>query len=426
MLIDNITHYKTKYEATYNHNAAITASKKVSVSEAFALDDYEKAGFNGYDNESRPEHEIRQWAEKTKDLAEKSLFFYMLEIPLKIASYFTSENDNESMWAKGAFSLERLSGILGSTFRHQIYNLPGDNLEAESFAKTEYGDKSTSLLGKVNYFIQTKLRFAFPILGLFNKSLANDLDWFISDTFESAWWRNMGLNNGFFPGFTQHSITRFLKAIPGLSKLVKDIGSPNEQKDTISNEPIYKYLQDKTMAHYKKAKELWKDYKSKPKDSTEKQNSLLTFSKEMDMLTSAAGILQIPINFFGDTIRPLARRFGVEGATRAIIRTLSVADRAVAGANYIFKFLIPTLHLEKLIPRQGPFRASNLYMFSLAGDVLDLPLSLFEGYIKQSNPFVKHGVEVFRILKNTSFNGFLSQRRKLIADKKLNELSQES
>lgn len=404
-----------KFDSRYNNPNRPLTPKLIPSSEVFTTDDYQGAGFKGFDNHTRSKPEIRAWAEETKDLAKKSLFFHSLELPIKIISHFFKREDSESGLARGGFVLSKAAETLGGMFRNQIYGREDDNLGAESFAAEHYGDNASKRLGTINNFIQTKLKFAVPILGLFNRELANDLDWVVTDTVDSAWWRNMSVNSGFFPGMGQAFGTKAKNAV--LELFNKGTG------ETESGEALLKYIGKQVKESYNTAKNAWDTYRNGTGNEEEKKKALLHFASEMDKSTAIIlPFICIPANFIGDVFRPIARRLGIQGPIRTLTRTLSVADRGLLGINYVFRFLIPSRVAENEAGESGPWRASNFYMASLAGDILDVPLTIFKDKIRESSPYAHDAVSLMRIVKDTTFSMFWSQKRVSASNRVLNNL----
>lgn len=377
--------------------------ERIPIGEVYTIDDYEFIDFKGYNNKSRLPKEINKWSQETSNLAKKSLTFYGLELVFKTISYFFKQLDEgETFTKRFYFSLEKLFGTLAGMFRNQIYGREDDNLGAEKKAKEVFGDVTTARLSLINNFIQTKGRFLIPILGVFNPTLANDLDWGIVNALDSAWWRNMSLNSAFYPGFIQDIITK-----------TKSFVFKSNESHSIENLPTLKYIMSKLKTHWQNSRALINLNKSSKASQENKSNKyLLQYFKSMDQLTSIImPIICLPSNLLGDTFRPIARRLGLTGLPRNITRILSVLDRSILGINYYFRFYKAEQHLENKFNVPNKLRSSYLYLGSLIGDLVDLPLTIFEDKIKESNKWLQHSAEVMRILKDSAFNAFWAAKR---------------
>ena len=374
--------------------------ERPTVGEIETSGDYEHISTKVYDNESREKKDIENWARETLPLAQKSVISHLIEIPLKIISYFVSHSElQNTYWSKGFFALEKLASTLGGMFRNNIYARKDDNLGAVNAAKEKFNDTTTAWITDVNIQLQTKARFLIPIIGFFNPQLANDIDRGFIEAFDSSWWRKLTLNTGFYPGMLHDFYDKYKNSI----FKVKD-----EEKKT-GKELTFKYLTENIATRFKDMQSSWQEH-NKNKDD---KPTLLRFWKSMDRATSTLlPIIWIPSNIIGDTIRPFARRLNLSCFTRNIIRTLSVTDRAFIGLNYFFRHFLPELNNEKQLGIKDQFqRPSNLYLASLIGDIADLPLTIFEDKIKESSNWIQHSIEILRILKDSAFNMFWSGKR---------------
>ena len=392
---------KERYESRYSYIPTPKFNgERVSVGEACTIDDYETLGFKGYNNDTRTTKESNKWAKETSLLATKSLAFYGLEFVFKLSSYlFKQLDDEDRLSTRIYFGAERLFGTFAGMFRNKIYGREDDNLGAEKEAEKHFGDKSTAGLSQLNNFLQTKARFLIPVIGLFKPSLANDIDCGVINVVDSAWWRNMSLNSGFYPGVVQDTLVKF-----------KNFFTGNRDNAQENNLPSLGYLTRQAKEHWNSA--MGCKQKSKEATGNEKNRFQLLYYKYMDQFTSVImPFICLPSNLFGDTFRPIARRLGLEGLPRNITRVLSVADRSILGINYWFRFFKTEQLLEQKHNVPFKFRSSNLYLASLVGDVIDLPLTIFEDRIKESSGWIQHAIEVMRIVKDSSFNAFWAARR---------------
>ncbi len=414
MLIMNSTSCLDRFHTIY-HTELLPPVDPEARSESAPNDDYASIGFSGLGNKNQSEGDKRKWANDTKELAKTSRFFYLLEFPLKIISYFVSNSqEGNTLTSKGLFVAERLTSTTAGMFRNRIYshkNSKGeldDNVGAEVWAskKENFGDEKTAWLSKLNNALQTKYRFAIPFLGLFNTDLANDIDNAFFRMIDSSWWRKMGLNSGFYPGIVQDLLTKWGKKIAGK-------GEYPPTWDFVKNQF------NKHLDNAKKSKEAFKN--AKPDERT---RALLKWCNHMDQATAIIlPFVSFPSNLLGDTIRPILRRLDLTGPIRTIVRTLSVADRSIIGTNYWFRHYLPETIAEHKQGITSIFKPSNLYLASLVGDVLDLPLTIFENKINESPNLIQHSVEFMRIIKDSSFDMFWSAKRITRADEILDKLN---
>lgn len=406
-------------------HGAIYPQHKVTInprarSEAASNDDYEGLGFAGFGNKNQDSISRVIWANETKALAERSIITHAAGIPLKIASHFATKIGNEKgLTAKVLFALERLISGIAISHRNRIYShkilkdgkeVYDDNLGAEEFAASEdtFGDTNSYRLGQVNNFLQVFIKpTLIPLLGLLSPKLANDIDWAILTPIDSAWWRNMSLNSGFYTGFMTDMVKKFISIFS------------NSRQDL----PSLKFMWNKFNEHLKKSKEI-KNSNQNPKDKKDANEKTLMWSKHMDQATALLlPFISFPSNFIGNTFRPIARRLELTGFLRNATRILSVADRSILGINYWFRFYKPEVVAEQEMNNSpnktfneintslSNIHYSKFYLFSLVGDILDLPFTIFEDRIKASPLIIEHSIDILRILKDSAFNIFWSGRR---------------
>lgn len=398
---NNPTTCKERYESKDSYTLTPKfKGEKNTVGEVCTVDDYETKGFKAYNNLTRSLENSNKWREETRSLAKKSLMFYGFEFVFKLLSYLFKQVNNEEnkLSTRIFFGIERLLGTTAGMFRNMIYGRDDDNVGAEKEAEKQFGDRGTAKLSILNNFLQTKARFLVPIIGFFNPSLANDIDCGVITPIDSMWWRNMSLNTGFYPGIAQDTFMKFKSWITG-----------NRQSSQNTNLPNWGYF-------IKHTKELWETAMRCKKVASwktdDKNRFQLLYYRCMDRFTSVImPFICLPSNIFGDTFRPIARRLGLEGLPRNITRVLSVADRSILGINYWFRFFKTEQLLEEQNNIPLTYRASNFYLASLVGDILDLPLTIFEDKVKESNKLIQHSVEILRMIKDSAFNAFWAARR---------------
>lgn len=382
-----------------------------AVSESAANNDYQNTGFKGFGNANQSRSEKEEWAKETKELADKSLLFRIIQLPLDVVSYFISTSEPDNPWiSKGFFSAKSLAEVLAERYQNKIYGRENDNLGAEKHAEEQFGDNKTRWLSSINNTIQTKVRFLTPVLGLINPDLANDIDLGLFEMIDSSWWRKMSLNSGFYPGIIQDLLTK-----------TKNLFTKKDEDK--EHPPTWTFIKDQFKNHLSNARESKRKYEE-AKGTESEATALLKWCKNWDQLTSVImPFVCLPSNLVGDTLRPILRRLNVSGPLRTIIRTLSVADRGLVGVNYWFRFYKPEQIAEKKNEESDKFKFSNLYLASLVGDVANIPLTIFEDKVKEMHPVIQHGIEVMRIFSDWSFDMFWPGRRKRIAEDKLKELS---
>ncbi len=397
-------------------------------SESASNDDYESIGFKGYANKNQTREEKTTWATDSKRLAENSLKSRLIQLPLELISHFISNSELiGSWWEKGFFTAKSLAETFANKFQNDIYALKGDNVDAENYAADKekgFGDTKTAWISNLNNQVQTKFRFLTPILGLVSPDLASDIDSGLFEMIESTWWRKMSLNSGFYPGIVQD-----------LLKKVASNFSKNKETKTESHPPTWDFIKKQFKKHLNTAKYAKKEFEQQS-DENKKITARLRWCKSWDQLTSIImPFICLPSNLVGDTVRPILRRLNLSGSIRTLTRTLSVADRALVGINYWFRFYLPEKISEDQQSKKTPknnnnifsrFKYSHLYLASLVGDALDLPLTIFEDKINESGKPVQHSVEILRILKNFAFDSFWSGRRARIANETLNSIQEET
>ena len=393
-------------------------------SESASNDDYESIGFVGFGNKNQSPEEKNAWATESKKLAERSLISRIFQLPLEFAYYFISNSGLDgTWWSKGFFSAKSLAETIANKFQNDIYGLKGDNVDAENYSQKVFGDSKTAWISNLNNKVQTKYRFLTPILGLINPDLANDIDQGLFEMIESTWWRKMSLNSGFYPGIVQDLLNKATNLFIG-DKRLKDKEHP----------PTWEFITNQFKKHIKSANESKKEY-DRLKESKEKDTVLLKWCKSWDQLTSVImPFICLPSNILGDTVRPILRRLDLSGPLRTIIRTLSVSDRSLVGINYLFRFYLPEKIAEdeqrkNKVQSNSTFsglKYSHLYIGSLIGDILDLPFTIFEDKINESNMLVQHSIEGLRILKNFAYDAFWSGRRIRIADETLRSITEDN
>lgn len=375
-----------------------------TVSEVNTLDDYDTAGYQGYNNKNRPSNEIAKWAQDTGSLAKYSIYSHLTEIPLKLFSYFYNSGygDSESFIGKGAFALERFADCLGGMFRNKIYshkdsnqNLD-DNLGADKFAKEKFGDNTTYFISLSNHYFQTVGRFLVPLVGLVSPTLANDFDYFVGGTLDAVRWKRASSNNATYPGF------------------LDDVINSAFSKSNRSLKDVIKYSLFGFSDNYQMTKDSWKKLKLLDSNDIRFKRE---FYKGMDHITSGFLALSQWPNMIGDLLRPFARRFELTGTPRNLIRTLSVIDRPFMWFNYLFRFYFP----ERLEENNQNTKYSWLLPTAIVGDAFNFTSTLFEERIKDGPTWLQHTIKVVEILKSALFKIFFSGRRDRIGTQTLKQ-----
>lgn len=406
-MVDKISSCLERFKEVYEGNPSGTKllGQELTCGEAFTPDDYHTAGFEGYNNQNRPKHEIKNWAEDTRKLARKSILAHIFEIPLKLFAHFYNPHEGEehNLKCKIAFFIERFIDSLGGRFRNQIYSHKDpnkdpnfdpnqgldDNLGADLFAKRKFGDNTSYNIAVANNYFQTTGRFLVPVLGFISPTLANDLDWFIGGALDSIRWKRAASNSAFYPGFFQDFFNGILF---------------REKADL---KKVCSFALNQIKSHYISAKNAWQN--------KDKNEGLINFHKSMDQITSTFLALSQWPNMIGDLLRPLARRLEWTGLSRNLIRTLSVIDRPFIWLNYLFRFYYP----EKIAQSQQ----AGLLPLAIAGDAINFASTIFEDRVKEGSSWIKHLLKTIEILKSSLFKIFFSGRRERIAKETLGQSS---
>ena len=370
--------------------------------------------FTGYFNS-----ENKNWANDTADLAKKSIYSHMVELVLKIPNYFIFNSDfQDEWWAKGIFTAERLTGTLGDMFRNHIYSHIDengeydDNLGAEKYAEGKYKDSSSHNLGVINNQTQTKGKFLVAALGFISPELANDLEWAVVRSLDGWWWRNMGINLAFGPGFGQNLFNKFFP-------FLKNNSNSNENP---RNQATWESVKNKFKENFNNAKSYWSKFKTTHQDNKgERQENFLNFCKFADKTTSSFLPVVNFLNMVGDLARPIARRLDITGLPRNFIRILSIIDRPFLWSVNLFRFYFPEKCIHSSLDQDHKHRLfrflslSDLNLFSTVVDVGDFASILFEDKIKESTGSVNHLVEIARRIKDSASDIYISTRRRRAA-----------
>lgn len=377
-------------------------------------DDYENKGFDGYANNvpERTTKKTKKWAEDTAHKANWSIYSYIIELPIKIASYFISHSDfKDSFMAKLFSSIDDFTGTFGDRFRNQIYahkNNKGeldDNIGAEEFARDNYKDHFTYILGVINNHIQTKGKFLLSALSFINPTLANDLEWGIVRALDSFWWRNMSSNIAYGVGSAQKTF-----------KNITNLFNREQTEAATKNDSTINTIKK----HFNSLIESWKNY-TKSKDKNSKH--FMKLCQDADKVSSVFLSLVSWINMFGDIARPIARRLEITGIPRNIIRLCSVIDRPFVWLVNIFRFYLPEKHLQKREKEQAENKhkplnfigTPDLLLGSVIGDMADFLLIAFEDKIKESSGSIQHLVEIARRIKDSASDIYFAARRRRAA-----------
>lgn len=382
-------------------------------------DDYENKGFNGYANNATepPSEKTKNWADDTAHKANWSIYSYIIELPIKIASYFISHSDfKDGFMAKLFSSIDDFTGTLGDMFRNQIYahkdkdGKRDDNIGAQESVKKE--DHFTYILGVINNHLQTKGKFLLSALSFINPTLANDLEWGIVRALDSFWWRNMSSNIAYGVGSAQKTF-----------KNITNLFNRNQTDTATKNDSTINTIKK----HFNNLIESWRSYtKSKDSNSSNPDKNTKNFMKlcqDADKASSVFLSLVSWINVFGDVARPIARRLGITGIPRNIIRLCSVIDRPFVWLVNIFRFYLPEKHLQKREKEQAenkhkPFNfigTPDLLLGSVIGDMADFLLIAFEDKIKESSGSIQHLVEIARRVKDSASDIYFAARRRRAA-----------
>lgn len=341
-----------------------------------------------------------KWAKDTHIKANQSLYAHLIELPLKIVSYFVLHSDFKSnIWTKVLSAAEDLSGFFGDRFRNQIYAHKNEKGEYDDVTGEEQftsGNKSKFSLSSINNFIQTKAGILLTPLSLINPELANDIQWSVVRNINDCWWRNMSVERAFGANFW-NDLFKSNGAITGIT--------------LIKNKFIENFLNlKKSISEYRNGS------KKNKKDLT--LNLCNNADKSMCTLMP---IIQC-LNTFGDLARPIARRLEIEGFARNTIRVLSMIDRPFNWGVNLFRFYIPEKTVKnerhpdnKILPDSLPNEPGDKSDFLLGatiGDMFDFGTVLFEDQIKESSGMVNHLIEIIRRLSSSASDIYFSTRRK--------------
>lgn len=350
-------------------------------SEVAPFSDYKERDFPGFNN---PPHTTKKdWAKDTLEKSNNSIKAYICELILKIPSYFVSQSDySNTWWAKGIFTLERATGTIGDMFRNQIYahkDKTTNKMDDIIGAEISCGEDPNHSLAVINNQIQTKWRFLISALGLVSPVLANDLEWVGARAPDSCWWRNMGINLAYGTDFKKKLYNTLLK----------------REGDKLT----------------------WDFIKSKFTDPIKNirtsQGDFLKLCQNTDKLASSFLPVVNALNIFGDISRPIARRLGITGIPRNVIRILSVIDKPFFWITNLFRFYLPEKHIQKTKEdnTHGHLSYSDLLAASTIGDILDFGFLLFEDKIKDSSGNINHIAGILRRITSSLSDIYFSARR---------------
>src|SRR3989338_3394819 len=213
-------------------------------SEVSPFNDCRDRDFAGFNNEiSDADGKRREnWRADTAKYANRSIRSHIVELILKIPSYFISKSDlKNEWWAKGIFLAERLTGTFGDMFRNWIYGHKdtSGNYDDNVGAEIKAGADPNCSFGVINNHLQTKGKFLVEALGLFSPELANDIEWAVVRAFDGVWWRDMGMHLAYGPNFGR----RALQAVTGAKGTAED-----EQ-----NKITFGFIWDKVKEHFSNA-----------------------------------------------------------------------------------------------------------------------------------------------------------------------------
>ncbi len=391
------------------------------------LKELHEKGFDGYANktEKRTDTEIIKWAKDTDKLATKSILSHLIELPLKIGSYFVSHSDfKHTAWDKAFSALEDIAGTFGDMFRNQIYahtNSAGeydDNLGAELRAGGLSSNAINHTLGGINNLVQTKGKFLTAALSIISPTLANDLEWAVVRAMDSCWWRSMSSSIAFGPGLERRLFNQLFGGLLGIK------GDPAAEKITFGS------VINKFKEHVRNANHWWEKYKHTPSENTEESvANRLSFYKNADKVVSSFIPVINWLNIAGDVLRPVLRRLNVEGLPRNVTRLLSGIDKPFFWVINFFRYYLP----EKLTQNAEAKRheitdimdSPNLLLAGTIGEMVDFGTLLFEDSIKESSGMINHLIEITRRVSQSALDIYFSARRKqaardLIVNKKSN------
>jgi len=361
--------------------------------EVSPFDDYKdlKKGdktFSGYNHST----ENKKWAEDTSINADRSIWSHIVELPLKMASYFILQSDfKDSPWSTLCFTAKDLAGNFGDMFRNQIYshkNSKGeydDNVGAELFADGKSNPDSGFTLPTINNFVQTKLKYLLIPLSFVNHELANDIEWACVKSLDACWWRKMSIDRAFGNGFWKKLYNRMLKS----------------DSEPIENQLTWKSVQESFSTHVSNAKKAWNN-----ENTTE-------FCDHFDRAISIFTPVIQCLNVAGDIGRPLARRLGIEGTPRNIIRILSAIDRPLIWANNLLRYYFPEVLNKKDSHAPASIAdAPHTLLAATIGDMIDFSALIFEDKIKESSGMINHFIEIVKRFTTTANDMYFSARRR--------------
>ncbi len=389
------------------------------------LKDLDGKGFSGFSNktESRDTEEITKWAKDTDELATQSIISYLIEFPLKIVTYFVSHSDfKNTLWDKVFSSLEDITGTFGDMFRNQIYSHKDskgeydDNLGAELTASHTNKDESSQTLSGINNLVQTKGKFLVAAISLISPSLANDLEWAVVRAMDGCWWRNMSSNIAYGPGFGKNLFHQLFGSL--FEKLPTQ--NSNENIGQTTEKITFGSIFNRFKENFQNVNTSWNNYKNTSSENTEETNiSKLNFYRNTDKAISSFIPIVNWLNIAGDVLRPLFRRFNVDGIPRNIVRLLSAIDRPFFWFTNFFRYYLPEKLTQNTESKKHGITdvmdSPNLLLASIAGDVIDFGTLMFEDSIKESSGMINHLIEVTRRVTQSASDIYFSARRKQAA-----------
>lgn len=368
--------------------------------------------FNGFNNsiEKRTVENKNKWAQETGNLAKYSFYFYCIETPLKFVTHFVENSGFDNTWvANLAYSGERLFGMLGDLYRNLIYGHKDkngnwdDNLGLEKFERQKHGVDSKFSIGNINYFSQTGGKLSLVLLGLLNSEWANDFEWAIVNNLDSWWWRGMSTHIAFGADFS----TKIFNTVKGLFQNVSE-------KDKVT----WDFIKNTFYEHISNVKKSFSEYRnSNSSDKIQKAEKIIKLSQNIDKTTSVFAPVFNFLSITGSILRPIARRFELQGFSRNFIRVLSVIDRPLIWCNNIFRFYVPEKVKElndKNRDKEGLFNflhAPDMLLASTLGSIADFGSIILEDAIKESSGNIKHLVDISRELTRSLGEGYFSLRR---------------
>jgi len=164
----------------------------------------------------------------------------------------------------------------------------------------------------------------------------------------------------------------------------------------------------------------WNNYKNTSSENTEETNiSKLNFYRNTDKAISSFIPIVNWLNIAGDVLRPLFRRFNVDGIPRNIVRLLSAIDRPFFWFTNFFRYYLPEKLTQNTESKKHGITdvmdSPNLLLASIAGDVIDFGTLMFEDSIKESSGMINHLIEVTRRVTQSASDIYFSARRKQAA-----------